>query len=160
MVDDLYLRSMGFEIYDYVERKVKFKTGELPESLKEFEDLIEDLENVTILIPRVRTKDGRILRLLPSFLVPYKQHSVIDIEDALREKDEIQTTASESSIYKWNLWWKDFKKNLRIFLRTQKKKLVLADKLSTNVKGWLRSLILQIGSFNFRWTKKTIFHRL
>ena len=130
------MKEKGFTLYDTVVRHCYFRMGELPEELKPFEKELEDWDHITITIPRVKDKDGKIIRLLPSFLVEFKRYSVDDIESELDETIQTTSTANEATRYRWRMWWKTFKENFSDLIES------LADK----EKGWLRRLILNIHS--------------
>ena len=132
--DDSYLKEKGFTLYDTVVRHCYFGLGEIPEELKAFEKELEDREHITIIIPRVKDKDGKIIRLLPSFLVEFKRYSVDDIESELDETIETTSAAEDVTRYRWRIWWKAFKEKFSNLIES------LADK----EKGWLRRLILEV----------------
>ena len=130
------MKEKGFTLYDTVVRHCYLGLGELPEELKAFEKELEDREHITIIIPRVKDKDGKIIRLLPSFLVEFKRYSVDDIENGINDEALPQTEASLTTICHWRIWWKAFKVKYSNFIES------LADKK----KGWLRRLILNVHS--------------
>ena len=136
--DDSILKEKGLTIYDKQVRNVYFGMGELPEELKPFESIIGDCNHIKITIPRVKNKEGNIIRLLPTFVIPYKRYSVEDVENELDPKVIAQTIASEVTRYKWKLWWKELKE----------KAVILIESLAYKQKRWLSALILTIyGTF-------------
>lgn len=76
VADDSLLLEKELVPYDTAVRHCYFGLGELPEELKPFESELEDCEHLVLAIPRVKDKDGKIIRLLPAFLVPYKRYSI------------------------------------------------------------------------------------
>ena len=134
--DGSILKENGLTIYDKQVRHVYFGMGELPEELKLFESNIEDCSHIEIIIPRVKNKEGKILRLLPSFIIPYKRYSVDDVENELDETTIPQTVASETTRHSWKLWL--------ITLKEKVKPLI--ESLANKQKRWLSILILKVYS--------------
>ncbi|EJW91778.1 hypothetical protein EVA_20115, partial [gut metagenome] len=87
--------------YDTVERHCYLGTGELPEELKPFEKELEGQERITIVTPRAMDRNGRIVRLLPAFMVPYKRYSANDIESELDDASQSTSTANEATRHGW-----------------------------------------------------------
>lgn len=156
MADDSLLLEKGLVPYDTVVRHCYFGMGELPEELRPFEEKLEDPEHITIIIPRVKDKRGRIIRLLPAFLVPYKRYSVDDIENELDETTQTTTTANEATRFWWRLWWKAFREQAN----------ELMESLANKQKGWLRRLVLAFYSHisptfecNASWNALEVSHK-
>lgn len=142
--------------YDTVVRHCYFGLGELPEELKPFESELEDPEHLVLAIPRVKDKDGKIIRLLPAFLVPYKRYSTDDIENELDETAQTASIANEATRYSWRLWWNAFKEQVKELIES------LADKQ----KGWLSRLVLAFYSHisptfecNVSWNALEVSHK-
>jgi hypothetical protein len=131
--DDSYLKENELTLYDTVVRHCYFGMGKLPEELKPFEKELEDCEHITIIIPRVKNKNGKIIRLLPSFLVEFKRYSVDDIENGIDNKALPLTEASLTTVYHWRIWWKAFKEQVKELIKS----------LANKQKGWLRELVLK-----------------
>ena len=134
--DDSVLKAKGLTKYDKQVRHVYLGMGELPEELKPFESIIGDRSHIEITIPRVKDKDGKILRLLPAFVVPYKRYSADDVENELDPDAIAQTVAGDATRYGWRLWWKALKE----------KASALAESLAYKKKGWLSSLAMEVYS--------------
>lgn len=134
--DDSILQENELVLYDTVVRHCYFGMGELPEELKPFESELKDLEHITIIIPRVRDKSGKAIRLLPDFLVPYKRYSVDDIENELDETTPTTTTANEATRFGWRMWWSAFKEQAQ----------ELMESLANKQRRWLRRLVLRFFS--------------
>ena len=132
--DDSILKENGLTIYDKQVRHVYLGMGELPEELKPFESNIGDCSHIEIIIPRVKNKEGKILRLLPLFVIPYKRYSVDDVENELSSTAIAQTVASETTRYSWKLWLIAIKEKINSQIES----------LANNQKRWLSILISKV----------------
>ena len=91
--------------YDSVLRKMRI--GEfIPKELEAYADSLMNLDYVYVLIPRAKDRNGRIHRLIPSFLLPYKHYPAEEVASAFCNEYGQCSSASESTIKRWKRWWR------------------------------------------------------
>ena len=99
------LSRRRLKLYDYVVRKMRL--GEfLPKELEKYDQDLEGREYVYVIIPRAKDRNGRIHRLIPPFLLPYKHYPAEEVASAFCNEYGQCTSASESTIKRWKNWWK------------------------------------------------------
>ncbi len=107
------LSEQGLTLYDHVKRKMRL--GEfIPEALEKFDEELKDREYVYVLIPRARDSEGKLHRLLPSFLLPYKHYSAEEVASAFCNEYGPCTSASASTIKRWKRWWRAIRGDFRM----------------------------------------------
>ena len=110
-VATLFRRRLKY--YDCVLRKMRI--GEfIPKELEAYADSLMNLDYVYVLIPRAKDRKGRIHRLIPPFLLPYKHYPAEEVASAFCNDYGQCTSASESTIRRWKRWWKRIWREFRM----------------------------------------------
>lgn len=130
--------------YDHVVRKMRI--GEfIPKELKKYSEYIQDLDYVYIYIPRAYAKTGKLHRLIPSFLLPYKHYCAKEVASSVCNEYGQCTSASESTIRRWKAWWqanwKEFKSKGREIVRRERLKETLVDAGETTLAYILKKIL-------------------
>lgn len=104
MASASFLATNNLSLYDYTPRKMRIGES-LPKELEQYSTELAGLDYVIIYIPRARDENGKCHRLLPTFLLPYKHYSAMEVASAFCNEFGQCSTASESTIKRWRKWW-------------------------------------------------------
>lgn len=120
----------GLKFYDYVVRKMRI--GEfIPRELEQYTEYLNGQDFVYVYIPRAYDRKGKLHRLIPSFLLPYKHYPAEEVASVVCNDCGQCTSASENTIRRWKAWWKanwkEFKRKALERERRERKKSQLCD---------------------------------
>lgn len=139
-----FLLIQGLKLHDYVVRKMRI--GEfIPGELKRYEENLKGRDYVYVYIPRVYNKKGKLHRLIPAFMMPYKHYPTEEVASVVCNECGQCTSASTSTIRRWLAWWKanwkEFKSKALALERWGGKESSLSDATGTTLAYILQELL-------------------